>query len=83
MRPPAAVRGQVPEQTHGPQTESPPKNKKLENKKGSRCKTNLGSVQVLCQQVFQNFGPPPLRQRYQHRLRPFYATFYILKHAFC
>ena len=30
----------------------------------------LGSVQVLHQQVFPDFGPPPLRQPYYHKLSP-------------
>ena len=45
-RPPAATRGQViPAQADGPQTESPPKNKKFQNKKGSRYKTYLTEEQ--------------------------------------
>ena len=50
---PAAKRVQViPAQADGPQTESSPKNKKLENKKGSRYKTYLTEEQR---------APQPLR----------------------
>ena len=44
-RPPAVARGQVPAQADGPQTESPPKNKNLENKEGSWYKIYLTEVQ--------------------------------------